>query len=115
MIVVDEIEYGTGSASTRQGARDEAARKALQQLQAEMRGRVSLLLFFSQLVPASESTAVKLSIRRFRWLPTLHVFPFQKAAPLPTIGRFMLTAVYTIAYMYVLLNQVVAIKSAFCP
>jgi dsRNA-specific ribonuclease len=35
-IIVDEIEYGTGSATTRQGARDEAARKALQLLREEM-------------------------------------------------------------------------------
>jgi hypothetical protein len=35
-LIVDEIEYGRGTASTRQGARDEAARRALRALQDEL-------------------------------------------------------------------------------
>ncbi|KAF8579852.1 hypothetical protein K439DRAFT_1637564, partial [Ramaria rubella] len=35
-VYIDEIEYGTGSASSKQGARDAAARMALQALLAEV-------------------------------------------------------------------------------
>ncbi|KAF8579894.1 hypothetical protein K439DRAFT_348779 [Ramaria rubella] len=35
-VFIDEIEYGRGAATTRQGARDEAARRALRALQQEL-------------------------------------------------------------------------------
>lgn len=43
---VNEIEYGKGTSTTRQGARDEAAMNALRALQEELNGRVRAVFWW---------------------------------------------------------------------